>query len=259
MRIVVIVAQITFNNTKAIKETLIAQAYSLLAAWYKNGQILADNWTIVDGISGLTAYVFIPVEDALSEQYSNKYVREMIQSYTETTDARPSIFMLGSHPESNTVCSCTDRSGYIFFTHYLSLESPIRCSNCFRPVPLYLLPITQDEEYLNILSWMANYKACDTLQMNCTVGERFGEQQLFLHDSSLSIEGRKLCKQLEDRVNRKVYYYLLKHRGRSLSGEKLRRCPDCGQTWILPQSWHGLFDFRCDHCRLLSNIAFSIR
>ena len=170
----------------------------------------------------------------------------------------PAISVVGPHPESAPACKCSIRPGYILFTNYLSTESPVRCSKCFGAVPLYLLPPTHDEEYLDILGWMADYKACDTLQMHCTVGERFGEQQMFNFESALSKEGRKLCKALQAKLKRKVFYYLHKSRGRSLDDEQKRRCPLCRRKWILPATSHNLFRFRCERCQLVSNIAPSL-
>ena len=105
-----------------------------------------------------------------------------------------------------------------------------------------------------ILQWAADYVACDTLQMHCTTGERFGEAQLARHDSSLSSNGRAVCRELEEAVRLPVYYYLHKTRGRSASSEAARRCPSCGGEWRLQSPLHH-FDFRCDRCRLLGAMA----
>jgi len=46
---------------------------------------------------------------------------------------------------------------------------------------------------------------------------------------------------------------------RSLSAEMRRKCPGCRGPWLLKKPLHGKFDFRCDKCHLLSNIAWNIR
>jgi len=251
-------AQINLKNGNAEQEVFVEESYWLLGAWEKNGQIVSDQWPIATTSDGLIAQVLIPAVNALNDRFANRYVREALRRYHKLTSMRPQIQVLGPHPESAPPCSCSNRPGYILFTNYLSVEAPVRCSKCFRPVPLYLLPPTHDEEYLDILSWMADYKACDTLQMHCTVGERFGEQQMFSPNSALSKQGLKLCKALQAKVKRKVYYYLHKSRGRSLSDERKRRCPVCHRQWILDTTWHNLFQFRCEHCKLVSNIASSL-
>lgn len=59
-------------------------------------------------------------------------------------------------------------------------------------------------------------------------------------------------------TGRPVYYYLYRHAGASERAERVRRCPSCGGDWLLAAPLHAIFDFRCDRCRLLSNVAFQI-
>ena len=107
--------------------------------------------------------------------------------------------------------------------------------------------------------WRADYQSCDTLQMGCTVGEKFGERELFRHDSSLSAQGIAICNTIAKETGIATFYYLLRSKGRNLTNEKKRKCPSCGGDWLLEEPLHDLFDFKCDRCRLLSNIAFSVR
>ena len=55
------------------------------------------------------------------------------------------------------------------------------------------------------------------------------------------------------------YINLKKGSGNDIESERGRRCPGCDGAWMLDEPWHGLFDFRCDPCRLVSNIAFNVR
>ncbi|WP_157778689.1 DUF2310 family Zn-ribbon-containing protein [Massilia violaceinigra] len=45
---------------------------------------------------------------------------------------------------------------------------------------------------------------------------------------------------------------------RRAAQEARRRCPGCDASWHSPATPHGMFDFRCDRCRLLSNLAFNL-
>jgi predicted nucleic acid-binding Zn ribbon protein len=90
--------------------------------------------------------------------------------------------------------------------------------------------------------------------MHCTTGERFGEEQLARHDSSLGMNGRELCRKLEQATGTPVYYFLHKTRSRGRQAELARLCPSCGAQWRLEKRLHN-FDFRCARCRLLSSIA----
>jgi Zn-ribbon putative nucleic-acid-binding protein DUF2310 len=56
-----------------------------------------------------------------------------------------------------------------------------------------------------------------------------------------------------------VYYYLSKHFGRSDRAERKRKCPSCGKAWLRKEPLHRIFDFHCQRCRPLSNVAFDVR
>ena len=67
-----LVARISFKNAKADQEGLIDASYSVLLAWYKNGQIASDRWTIGETADGLSASVYIPARDALKQRFANR-------------------------------------------------------------------------------------------------------------------------------------------------------------------------------------------
>lgn len=251
-------AQITFPCGAADREELVEAASSLLSAWHCNGQISSSAWPMAEGDSELHAHVLIADRDALEARFASRYGRERLGKITELAGSPPRIAVLGRDPESLDACSCPERPSCILFTTYSSLESPVRCGACFLPVPLYLLPHLQSEEHSGILSWASNYRACDTLQMGCRVGERFGEQQMLRLGSALSKQGLEICRSLEEKTGRKVYYHLHRSRGRTAGTERRRKCPGCGGDWLLEEPWHRLFDFRCDACALLSNVAYSL-
>src|SRR5262249_48613682 len=149
-------------------------------------------------------------------------------------------------------------SCYVLFTTYLAVDSSLTCGDCFRSVPLYRIPHTDAQSYQDILFWQSNYRACDHLQMACTTGERFGMRELSHVGSALSLEGRGVCEKITNLTGIPTYYYLYRYKGRSRTSETKRLCPACGGSWLLQERWH-LFDFRCDRCRLVSNIAWDIR
>lgn len=251
-------AQLTFPYGSADRKDLVETASWLLSIWYKNGQIVSSTWPMVEAASEVHAYALIADSDALEARFANRYGREKLEEITKQAGSPPSIAVLGRDPESLDTCSCQERPSYILFTSYVDLESPVRCGGCFLPVPLYLMPHLRDGEYCDVLSWVSNYRACDTLQMGCTVGERFGEQQMLRLESALSREGLEICRAWEGMTGRKIYYYLHKSRGRTLGTEQRRRCPSCGGEWLLEEPWHRVFEFRCDVCALVSNIACSL-
>lgn len=171
----------------------------------------------------------------------------------------PAYSVLGVVPETAPACRCAGPRGFFLFTTFLHIEPPVRCIHCNGIVPLYRLPRSTTDEHSGLLSWKSDYQACDTLQMNGTVGERFGERQMSDPTSELSQSGRAVCEEIQHLTGRPVYYYLNPANARSHSAEERRKCPTCRGAWRLKKSLHGKVDFKCDRCKLLSSIAWNVR
>lgn len=228
--------------------------YTLLAAWYQHGQSLASRDALVRLEGQVLAFLSLPEVTSLALEVSGRSVCEALDGYRNLTGTVPEIEILGEEPEGPPACRCVSPGGFMLYTHWLSIDSPLRCLDCFRPVPLYRVPPTHGDDYLDLLGWAGNYQACDALQMRVTVGERFGEGQMARFDSPLSREGRGLCAALAATTGRPTYYHLHRMRGRKRILETQRTCPGCGGEWALTEALHGLFEFKCDVCRLLSNL-----
>jgi len=230
---------------------------SLLSTWRWNGQIVGE-WPIAATKAGITAYASALERSSLSRKFANEYVKSEMSKLSAVGLSRPTVQVLGSDPESDRLCSCRNRESLILFTTFLTVGSPLRCGLCLGMVPFYRIPPTDRCEYSSIMSWEAAYKACDTLQIGCGAGERFGERQLQDFESPLSREGRKLCSRIEEATGTPTYYYLCRFRGRSLRLERERKCPNCSHRWLLEKRRHKLVDFQCETCRLVSSIAYDL-
>ena len=231
----------------------------LLGALRRNGQILGWELPLAKTPNGYLAPGMLPASDSLNQRHWNLYVTQRMEELCKLGAGVPSVNIIGPESTGCEPCQCKARMALLLFTTYICLESPLRCLTCFLPVPLYEIPPTQSEEYGDIISWESNYKACDTLQMNCAVGERFGTRQLSALNSPLTIQGRDICAKITASIKLPVYYYLYRDTGRSDQAERARLCPSCGGSWLRSESLHGKFDFQCDQCQLLSNIAWSLR
>jgi predicted nucleic acid-binding Zn ribbon protein len=254
------VAELHFRRTrKRTGEAAIDAIQSLLAAWRSNGQVLELAHPIARVADGYRVYVMIPERSALAARWRNEYVRDGIKSLERAGVAPPRIRVIGPEAAEGSEDRCEKRRTFILFTTFLAVHNPLRCGDCFRPVPLYRIPHTSGGDYHDIVSWNSCYQACDTLQMGCTGGERFGMKELSRHDSHLARSGRAICGRIEAATKVPIYYYLYRYGGRTLERERARPCPSCGGRWLLPEPWHRLFDFRCKPCRLISNIAWNVR
>ena len=229
-----------------------------LSALRMNGQICGNEWNTFYENDSLIAIVRTPEPVSLSHQFDGKYVTKAIEDAEKEGVMIRSSLLSGSLDNAD-VCQCDHPQGYILYTHFISLSSPVRCLDCFGQTPLYRLPCMPSEEFYELICWQSDYQSCDHLQMNCTVLEKPAINQLSKPDSSLSKMGLENCRILSELTGKPFYYYLYRgHNGRSLAAEKKRLCPVCKSPWLLDVPLHSLFKFRCDHCFLLSNFALNL-
>lgn len=239
-------------------EAQVAALDSLLGAYRLDGHILGREFRTVALEGRLEAYVVLPARDAFETHHRNEYIEKQILKLPNLGLGDPELTLLSEDRAESNECECPDSAAFILFTTYLTIQSPVRCSDCFGQVPLYRLPRFESGEFLEVISWASDYAACDTLYMNSATGVRFGYSEISQFASSLSVRGRTICEKITQTTSKPVYYYLLRHQGRSRNAEITRKCPNCNGGWLLPEKWHNIFDFRCDRCRLVSNISFSV-
>ena len=224
-------------------KSLVEPVRSLLEAWRTNGQVLGRSWSMAEEGNSLRAFVSIPEHDSLGRRFDSSHVAAARVSLEDMSAGPPEISVIGLDPESSGACECKRPSWFILYTSHVGCEGPIRCGTCFRTVPLYTIP-TSDDDHWAVLAWESDYKACDALQMGCVVGERFGLQQLEEAESALANHSRRVAIQIEDDSGVPTFHVLLKMNGQSAKKEARRRCPLCGVEWALAERLHGLFDFR---------------
>jgi len=230
---------------------------SYLGTLRMNGQICGSEWPLIRGKRGCSAIVLTPEAFSLDERFDGKYTREAKTKLSQAGIAVGSSLM-GQDYDGLAVCDCEPVNGYILFTTYLSLESPARCMECFKPRPLYRFPSMPSGEFYEVITWQSNYQACDRLQMNCMVLEAEATGELSGISSELTIQGRKTCDQLSTITGQPFYYYLYRADGENASAEESTLCPACGGTWLLAKPLHSLFHFKCDNCRIVSNYSWNL-
>jgi predicted nucleic acid-binding Zn ribbon protein len=229
----------------------------LLGVYRMNGQIVGREWGIARDSAMYRIAVLCPEETSLDDRWDNKYTRSAKDEIRAAGLVAHLPRVIGYDIDGAAPCACAAPTAYILTTNYLSLESPLRCGDCFDQAPLYRLPKTYDDEYSDIIGWQSNYQACDTLFMNSVVLERATHREMSRIESALSQEGHQICRQIEQLTGIPTYYRVQTHYGRSLRSERKRCCPLCGEQWLLEEAWHR-FDFKCVTCRLVGNIAYSL-
>jgi predicted nucleic acid-binding Zn ribbon protein len=204
--------------------------------------------------------VLIPDKNSLSKKYANKYTKESYKKLKSVGLSQPKIKILGEEPQGYNKCECKKVKEYILYTTYVQIKPALRCKKRFGYIPLYKLPpIYDNADYYPLITWKSDYQSCDSLQMNCSVGEKLGMKEMTKHNSDLSKDGRDVCKEIAKVTGKKTFYYLYNYEKSSLNKELKRKCPKCNSKWLRKKSLHKLFDFECKKCKLLSNISFDVR
>lgn len=256
-------AQIDFSTpsdraTEKVEQVLQA----VIIAWSNNGQILdyRELYLCPDGTYRI--WVELPEKNSLDLANGNQSCAKALSECASMGIAAPLIEVKGIAVEGDVVCDCKSCKALILITNFASDSSPLRCMSCYGQVPLYRFPRLKQDD---LRGWKDNYKACDTLWLGSQVGEFFALREMSVLDSELTQLGRSLCKQIEAEVDLPTYFYLYRWGDRrrysldkqNLIRERARSCPSCKDHWLLPEPIEGFLDFRCDPCRLVSNMAFS--
>ncbi len=255
------VTRIDFKRTDLSsngREAWIDEIQAVLGAWRMNGQVCGREWHVLDEAGGYSTVLLCPERESLEARFNSSHAATAI-ARAEGVGLQLACQDLGEDADSASACSCHSPSSYALFTTYLSLESPVRCMDCWRPVPLYRLKPMASGEFHELITWQSDYQSCDGLQMNCRVLERATTREISHLASALTADGRTHCAALAAMAARPFYYYLYRGHGRSRRTELARLCPSCGGKWHLASPLHSLFDFKCDRCHLLSHVAFDVR
>lgn len=241
-------------KTSHDKNELIDELNFLLSCYRGNGQTQGkiESQYIVE--NKMFCLPFTLEKNSLLKKFNNSYVNHHIQKLEALCGSKLEFRTVGKTYETyKNPCKCKKSDFYILITNYVTIESPLTCGSCLKSVPLYRLPKYENDEYMSILSWETNYISCDSLQMNCQVGERWALNQMENVNSQLSKQGLEICRKIEELTNSPTYYYL--HNYRKFRGDDLSRpCPICNKRWDLKEKLL-FFDFKCDNCKIVSILS----
>lgn len=222
---------------------------SFLASLSRNGQIIDQNWNIVEIGEVLRFYCISLQEDSLDTKYYNTWCKKTFTNLVEKSIRPPESIFIGKTAGLSDCCTCESPSFYVLFTNFRAEFPPVTCGDCNLPVPLYRLPYLEgEEEYSSFREWENSYQACDNLFIGSSVGERFGYRQISKIDSSLSKEGLRICREMALKTETPFYYFLHNYYSRPKGS-----CPLCGGSWKLDEVIHGLYSYKCDNCFLLAD------
>jgi predicted nucleic acid-binding Zn ribbon protein len=247
------VARLTFDlSAESDREQALHGMYGFLGALTQSGRILGREHATVEQDGRWHAFVMLPdagsLDGAPTDPGLTAAYEHLVQTAVDTT-----IEVLGESPGTAPACVCPGRTWQMLRTNYLEMDSPLRCGDCFQPVPLYRIPTSESGELYELLGWETDYKACDTLYMNSATGEDFGLREMTAIDSSLAERGREICRWIEKATGTPTYYFLFRYLSvEEVIGEDDYLCPACGGAWKLQEKLRGHIEFKCDPCRLVS-------
>jgi len=226
-----------------------------LEALIFNGQIIGREFPTAWQQDAFCSRVVLAAEDALHPKWYSEKARIAEQQLGAAGLGYPQLQLLGQDLLSQPSCLSMPAS-LLLFTSFADTCSPVRCAETLQPVPLYWLN-TADTDHEALIRWQLQFQALDEIQLQeQRVLEKVAENSLQQLNSKLNRMGRQLARQLSKANQTSVYYALYSGSSSDCSQESKKRCPGCGSHWRLTEPVADLFDFRCDHCLLLSNIAW---
>lgn len=226
------IQEITIEINSNVNKEEIVEEFNLLISFYRgNGQTQGKIESQYIENEKIVCLPFTLEQNSLSKKFNNYYVIKQSEKIEKLCKSKLKFKIIGKTSNSyKGPCNCKKSDFYILITNYVTIESPLTCGNCNKSVPLYHLPQYYDYGYMPILSWASNYISCDTLQMNCEVGEHWALNQMQNLKSQLSKQGAQICKKIEELTLTPTYYYLYNYK-KFKGNQTTRPCPSCGKKW----------------------------
>ncbi|NRB26027.1 Zn-ribbon-containing protein [Shewanella sp.] len=244
-----------FDNTTitAAEKTI----NGLLEAYRANGQILGREFAVAFNDGEFRVRLLMPEKSSLAKRFNSPWVERALVELTESKILAPREKYLGQDINSE-VSSAVTPSWQLVYTSYVHMCSPVRNGDTLQPIPLYQLPATFNGDHKRIIRWQTEWQACDELQMAAATKAEFAAlEELTSTSSDLFRRGWDLRGRIEYLTKIPTYYYLYRVGGDNLASEKTRPCPRCdNKHWLLDEPLLDMFHFRCDSCRIVSNLSW---
>ena len=232
----------------------------IIDQWRYNGQIIGREIPLYfaeqEEMEGFAIRVICPEQNSLLPEYNNQEVDKTLEYAEKCGLFLDSFQVVADDLNSDTTSEVDKPSWQVLYTTYLQSCSPLHSGDDLAPIPLYKSLKNIPHLSMDVIKWQETWQACDQLQMNGSVLEQQALAEISNVDSTLSKHGRYLVKEIEQQTGVPTYYYLYRIGGESLETEQKRCCPNCGSNWALESPFFDLFHFKCDDCRLVSNLSW---
>jgi predicted nucleic acid-binding Zn ribbon protein len=253
----VILCKLEFECFEDTTITAAEKAISGLITELKyNGQIIGQEFPTLLKEGCFITQAMCPEADSLAHSNHNKAVKNAISNLTSAGILQPKISILGQDIHCDTTDPVHQPNWQILYTSYIQSCSPLRCGDHFSPIPLYRQPALANGCFKQLINWQQDWQACDQLQMNGRSAEFAALDEIGQLTSSLTQRGMALRHKIEQLSGIATYYYLYRVGGVSAESERKRPCPGCNRDWALAEPIHQVIDFKCDDCKIVSNISW---
>ena len=233
---------------------------SLLSSWYRNGQILDSDYSILKVRRGYSTHAVLPTEDALSAEHHSAPAKAELNKLLQQGLGQPKVTIMGEDLSGCTYAEDAQAPFLILYTYWTTDITALRRGDNFQPVPLFLLPPDPATgDHLGLRAWVSMYKACDTLSMTKSGMADIAFASLSAIGSAVTGEGRRICHNLETALGIPVYYALTRGPGEEEERRIEGVCRSHPYEWRRDDPLHDIFDFRCETLRLLSYLSWNAR
>lgn len=256
-------ADVFFQIERNQFDTQIPLVNKLVDQWRYNGQIIGREIPLFlaeqENEQGLALRVICPEQTSLLPENNNVEVDRFLEKLANCGVFFESFQIVANDFNSDETDEAhrDEISWQLIYTTHLQSCSPLHNGDNLAPIPLYKSLKNQPHLAMDLIKWQENWQACDQLQMNGSVLEQSALLEISAIHSHLFKHGYSLRKEIEQHTKVPTYYYLYRVGGESLEQELQRRCPICQGEWKLEKPILDLFHFKCDQCRLVSNLSWN--
>lgn len=242
------------DTTISLAEKAINQYLEALRA---NGQILGREFAVAYNDGEFKVRLMMPEKTSLAHRHNSPWVKATLSGLTEAKLLAPREKFIGQDINSE-VSNTEPASWQLLYTSYVHMCSPLRSGDNLLPIPLYQIPATFNGDHKRIIKWQSEWQACDELQMAAATKAEFAAlDEISSVDSDMFRRGWDIRGRIEYLTQIPTYYYLYRVGGQSLQSELNRPCPKCGSAeWKLDSPLLDMFQFRCEPCRIISNLSW---
>ncbi|MDX1538223.1 DUF2310 family Zn-ribbon-containing protein [Arsukibacterium sp.] len=250
-------AELTY---KVIADTSFSRAEAAIRQFSEalifNGNVIGREFPTSWQHESFNSRLVIPAENALQRSHLSVRALQAEQQLASAGLAYPQVQLLGMDIMSQH-SSNQSAEALLLFTTFSDNCSPLRNLADLAPLPLYQLQPASGSDHEALIRWQIQFQALDEIQQQeQRVLRKTAENSLQQLGSTLNQQGRQLAKDIASHNNLPVYYALYSGSSKNCAGEAEKLCPGCGADWRLATPLLDIFDFKCDRCLLLSNIAW---